>query len=76
MTQCDMHMRLDHDQDGGGIYQEPIGTFTFNGLATFLQNTASNVSQQAAPRVRRSSDLSMYVPEMCIVLQYPCTGYW
>lgn len=30
-------------QDGGAIYQTKIGTITFNGMATFFFNEASNV---------------------------------
>ena len=41
-------------QTGGGIYQEPIGTLTFNGLATFMENTAFEVRERAAVPMHRS----------------------
>ncbi len=56
-----MHVRLDNNQNGGGIYQEPIGTFTFNDLATFANNTAFEVSEHAAARVHRSIDCSIFL---------------
>lgn len=38
-----IHCPFRREQDGGGIYQTPIGTMTFNGLATFFDNTAFEV---------------------------------
>lgn len=31
------------EQNGGGIYQTPIGTITFNSMATFYDNSAYEV---------------------------------
>lgn len=57
-------MRLDDDQRGGAIYQEPIGTFTFNGMATFMGNIAYEVSPRAAARVHQSIYSSICTPTM------------
>lgn len=36
-------LAFDSVQEGGGIYQTSIGTLTFNGMATFFDNSAYEV---------------------------------
>ncbi|CAM9305642.1 unnamed protein product, partial [Ectocarpus fasciculatus] len=40
VVEGESYFSLNTASDGGGIYQTPIGTMTFNGLATFFDNTA------------------------------------
>ncbi|CAN0334725.1 unnamed protein product, partial [Ectocarpus fasciculatus] len=43
VVEGESHFSENRSSDGGGIYQTPIGTMTFNSMATFFHNFAGNL---------------------------------